>query len=111
MDAENYNGLRLGAVDISYGLYVGEPVTQPPSAGSGDLMRNCQVRFMRTGLVTISDCPARGQEHASPWQLPLTSWPARYLIPTTMELGPTRGSTYDSRKPASRIQARQSAPV
>ena len=32
MDAENYNGLRFGAVDISYGLDVGEPVTQPPSA-------------------------------------------------------------------------------
>jgi hypothetical protein len=30
MDAENYNGLRFGAVDISYGLDVGEPVTQPP---------------------------------------------------------------------------------
>ena len=34
-----------------------------------------------------------------------------YLYPTTMEVGPTSGLTSDSRKPASAIQRRQSAPV
>jgi len=35
----------------------------------------------------------------------------RHLIPTTIESGPTRGTTEQSRKPASRIQPQQSAPV
>jgi hypothetical protein len=37
--------------------------------------------------------------------------PRNYLIPTTIESGPTSGSTRVDENPASRIQPEQSAPV
>ncbi len=43
---------------------------------------------------------------------PRQDWtPWAYLIATTIESGPTRGSTRVLEKPASRIQPAQSAPV
>ena len=43
--------------------------------------------------------------------IPAAALAGPYLTPTTIESGPTRGSTYVSRKPASRSQRWQSVPV
>ena len=76
---------------------MGHPHPRYPVSGGGSSCVHPTLRKMREGWGTRALCVS-----------PAT---ALYLIPMTMESGPTRCSTRVLVKPASFIQPMQSAPV
>ncbi len=90
------------ALGIVLGLALRSTVTQAEAAGetAGGLEAEEAggERGDPAGGVHVAAAGSRGAEGG-------------YLIPTTIESGPTRGWTWVSWNPASRIQEQQSAPV
>ena len=69
---------------------------------AGSLIADCGDAFTELGYRTRRRIPMNALS---------SLWDRLYLMPTTMESGPTRCSMRVSLKPASRIQPWQSAPV
>src|SRR5262249_9776313 len=106
-------GARTGRSGNEHGAAENAVRTGVRSRGEGRGHARIELRrhFSRGGMAAGAVIDRLAESDTLTLVLAACGRRAGYLIPTTMESGPSKCSTRVSRKPASRIQPWQSAPV